>query len=345
MTMINLVVVLALTCSRNNHLRQHRESLREAVAKMDPPVRFLALNWTLDLPQAAIHRICGDRIFTRGDKHQSLRADTLAKTHEDVVWLFIRTSEDLADNEVDASIEMNIEDDLEQAVKRAVAGCVSILGLRQPSAEEIDEAVRKARDYAPQTKKSDDKKAKKRDEQPMPRYFGLLPEVDLLDVVGKRMEGAEASDVPEDGKAFWNTLVAENRVSGRPHVTIVHQNSLPGDIELWERCSKLHSMALPPFFTFTLGHLVWNKRIMAVTVDDFELGDSPDGGQEGSEYVSKLSEEVRKALHITVGRKDEVLAVEAKALVEEWRSGKRSGIGFLNLEGVTARGRIKGLSN
>ncbi|OAX33523.1 hypothetical protein K503DRAFT_804308 [Rhizopogon vinicolor AM-OR11-026] len=327
---------------KNNHLRQHRESLREAVAKMDPPVRLLALNWALDQPQATIHRICGDRVFSRGDKHQTLRADTLAKSHEDVIWQFIRSSEDLADSEVDASIEMNLEDDLEQAVKRAVAGCVSILGLRQPSAEEIDEAVLKARNYAPQTKKPDNKKSKKKDEQPTPRYFGLLPEVDLHAVIEKRMEEAEA----KGGKAFWNALVTENRVTQRPHVTFVHKNSLPGAVELWERCAKLHSMVSPPFFTFALGHLVWNERVLAVTVDDFELGGSADGGQEGSEFVSTLSEEVRKSLHITVGTdKDGISPFEAKALVEEWRSGKRSGVDLLDLEGVTARGRIKGLSN
>jgi tRNA ligase len=336
------MIVLALTYFRNNHLRQHRESLREAVAKMDPPVRLLALNWALERPQATIHRICGDRVFSRGDKHQTLRADTLAKSHEDVIWLFIRTSEDLADSEVDASIEMDLEDDLEQAVKRAVTGCVNILGLQQPSAEKIDEAVRKARNYTPQTKKHDDKKTKRKDEQPTPRYFGLLPELDLFDVVGKRVEEAELT---EGGKSFWNTLAGGNRVTHRPHVTIVHKNSLPGAVELWERCSKLHSMAQPPFFTFTLGHLVWNKRVMAVTVDDFDLGDSADGGQEGSEFVSKLSEEVRKGLHITVGTsEDGIPPVEAKALVEEWRSGKRSEIGSLDLEGVSARGRVKGLS-
>ncbi|KAG1834983.1 RNA ligase-domain-containing protein [Suillus subalutaceus] len=306
---------------KNNHLRQHRDSLREAGAKMDPPVRLLALNWSLDRPQATIHRICGDRVFARGDKHQTLRADTLAKAHEDVIWQFIRSSEELADQEVDVSIEMDIEDTLEEAVGRAVAACVSTLGLRQPSAEEIDEAVRKARDYVPQTKKPQEEKKKKKDEQSTPRYFGLLPEVDLIDVIGKKME--DASDVPENGKAFWNALVAGHR---------------------------LHRMALPPSFTFTLGHLVWNKRIMAITVDDFDLDGSPDNpssaGQEGSEFVSKLSEEVRNSLHVTVGTSDpQVAPFEAKALVEAWRFGKRSGIGSLELDGLTARGRMKGLFN
>lgn len=182
----------------------------------------------------------------------------------------------------------------------------------------------------------------------MPRYFGLLPEVDLIDVIGKQMENA--SDVPENGKAFWNALVAGHRATVRPHITIVHSKSLPDAIELWERCSQLHKMALPPSFAFTLGHLVWNKRIMAIAVDDFELDGSPDkyssAGQEGSEFVSKLSEEIRNALHITVGTSDpEVLPFEARALVEAWRFEKRSGIGSLELEGLTAQGRIKGMFN
>ncbi|KAG1722907.1 RNA ligase-domain-containing protein [Suillus lakei] len=315
---------------KNNHLRQHRDSLREAVAKMDPPVRLLALNWSLDRPQATIHRICGDRVFARGDKHQTLRADTLAKAHEDVIWQFMRTSEELADEEVDVSIEMDLEDTLEQAVDRAVAACVSIFGLRQPSAEEIDEAVRKARNYVPETKKSQEEKKKKKEEQPTPRLFRTPPR--------------------KNGKAFWNTLVSEHRTTVRPHITVVHNKSLPSAIELWERCSQLHRMALPPSFTFTLGHLVWNKRVMAITVDDFELDSSQDNrssaGQEGSEFVSKLSEEVRNTLHITVGTSDpQIPPFEAKALVEAWRIGKISGIGVLELEGLTARGRIKGLFN
>ncbi|KAG2145471.1 RNA ligase-domain-containing protein [Suillus bovinus] len=331
---------------KNNHLRQHRDSLREAVAKMDPPVRLLALNWSLDRPQAIIHRICGDRVLGRGDKHQTLRADTLAKAHEDVIWQFIRASEELSDEEVDVSIEMDIEDTLEQAVDRAVTACVSILHLRQPSAEEIDQAVCKARNYVPQTKRPQEEKKKKKDEEPTPRYFGLLPEVDLIDVIGKQMEGA--SDVPENGKAFWNALVAGHRVPARPHITIVHSKSLPDAIELWERCSQLHRMALPPSFTFTLGRLVWNERVMAITVDDFKLDGSPNdhssAGQEGSEFVSKLSEEVRNSLHITVGTRDpEVPPFEAKALVEAWRFGKRLGIGSLESDGLTTRGRIKGL--
>ena len=68
---------------------------------MSPRVRLLALNWALDKPPARIHRICGDRVMDRGDNHQTLRADNVAKTHEGVIWKFINSTEELAEDEVD----------------------------------------------------------------------------------------------------------------------------------------------------------------------------------------------------------------------------------------------------
>ncbi|KAG1824252.1 hypothetical protein DFJ58DRAFT_883305, partial [Suillus subalutaceus] len=60
-------------------------------------------------------------------------------------------------------------------------------------------------------------------------------------------------------------------------------------------------------------------------------------------FGSKLSE-VRNSLHVTVGTSDpQVPPFEAKALVEAWRFWKRSGIGSLELDGLTVRGRMKGL--
>jgi tRNA ligase len=93
---------------------------------------------------------------------------------------------------------MDIEDILEQAVDRAVAACVSILGLLQTSAEDIDQSVRKARDYVP----SDKEVSRRKEQEPTPCCFGLLSEVDLIDGIGKQM--ADASDAPENGRAFWN---------------------------------------------------------------------------------------------------------------------------------------------
>ncbi|KAL4068638.1 RNA ligase-domain-containing protein [Scleroderma yunnanense] len=328
---------------KNNHLRQHRQALQGAASKMHPPARLLALHWSLDKPYAMIHRVCGDRVFLRGDNHQTLRADTITKSHEDVIWQFIRDSEELAINEVDNIIDMEIEDTLEATVARAVDGCVDVLGLEKPSQESIDEAVRIAREYMPKTKNPNDKKVKKFE----PRYYGILPEIDLLDVIGTRLD--EAEEVPENGVEFWRALVANSRVTNRPHVTIVHQKNIPEQEELWERCSVIHLMSSPPLFSFNLGHLVWNDRVMAFIVEAFDLAtpdDTADAGQEGHDFVSKLHEDIRNILHITVGTADpNIPPVEAKALVDAWRKGERTGIGSLEIEGLSAQGRIKGLTS
>ena len=75
---------------------------------MSPPVQLLALNWLLDKPPSTIHRICADRVFHRGDKHQSLRADKVAKSHEEVIWQFIPNTEELSDSEVGVSVDMDL---------------------------------------------------------------------------------------------------------------------------------------------------------------------------------------------------------------------------------------------
>ena len=50
---------------------------------------------------------------------------------------------------------------------------------------------------------------------------------------------------------------------------------------------------------------------MALTVEDIEL----DSQQEGAEFVLKLAHKIRERLHVTVGMKEGVPAVEAMGLV------------------------------
>jgi tRNA ligase len=253
--------------------------------------------------------------------------------HEDVLWMFITQMEPLQDDEVDVTVEMSVEDTLEQAVDKAVDGCVRILGVERPSGEDINEALQVAMGYAPTSKKIGDAKEK----QTTPRYFGFLPEIDLVDVLGPRLSTL-------DGNSFWQQLVAKNRMTKRPHVTIVHKNSLPGDSDLWERCMGFHRMQLPPLFRLNLGHVIWNNRIMAVTVDSIEPPNAA-GADSGQEFISKLPQHVRSCLHITVGTKDaNVPAVEAKGLVQDWTQGVGGkDVRSIDLKDISAMGRIKGL--
>jgi tRNA ligase len=302
---------------------------------MHPPVRLLALNWSLDQPHAVIHRICADRILERGTNHQTLHGDATSRLHEDVLWQFLRDTEPLNDSEADATVEMVIGEDLEDSLARAIDGIVRILGLPRPDAERIGAALAKARGYEPV--RTDAKLATK--EPAAPRYFGLLAEIDLVDTLDAHITRQE-----NPIREFWDSLKVLGRVARRPHVTIVHSKQLPESITLWERCAALHAHSFPPLFRARLGHVVANERILAVTVEDLSV-DNPeeDEGQEGSSFVSQLDPGLRRRLHITVGTRDaSVLPIEAGPLVELFRKDEK-GLDSIPLEEVYVKGRIKGL--
>lgn len=324
-------------------MKQHRRELRDAVANKSPPVRLMALNWSLDKPRAMLHRICADRVMNRGDKHQSLRADAVAKHHEEVIWMFIKTTEDLAEKEVDEVVEMEIEETLEQGLDRAVDACVRILGLEKPTQEQVGQALAAARGYVPVTVKSEERKKKKVQE---PRYYGFLPEFDLVDVLEQRL--AE-TDVPDGAKKFWEGLQKSGRVTERPHITIVHSKSLPQEKDLWDNCHRLFVDASPPTFEFKLGHLVFDERVMALTVDDIKVATNPgeDTNEEGQSFVSQLEDALKRRLHITVGtRESKIAAVEAGVLIDAWKRGQAGPeFGCITLNDVVVKGRVKGLFN
>jgi tRNA ligase len=323
---------------------------------MHPPVRLLALNWSLDRPLSKIHRTLADRILARGANHQTLHGDaTGAKSHEDVLWQFLRDSEPLSDDdEADATIEMDVNEDLEQSLARAIDGIVRVLALPRPDMERVGKALAKARAYKPALSPSDAKRTKQTDKAPPPpRYFALLAEIDLVDTLEAHIPRG-ASPLRD----FWDELKGSpdgahhsgaGRVARTPHVTIVHsrqqqqQDRDPTSVALWERCVALHALHAPPLFRARLGHLVANERIMAATVEDLCVDDpEEDVGQEGATFVSQLDPGLRERLHITIGTKDaSVPAVEAGALVQAFKEGE-TGIENVPLEGVYVRGRIKG---
>lgn len=277
----------------------------------------------------------------RGANHQTLRADsTLARSHEDVIWQFLNNSEALADAEVDASVEMDLEHTPEQALRRAADACVRVLGVPPPSDEQIQETLRAAQGYAPKKKKPDEKP---KGPAKAPRYYGLPVEADLCEVLGDALAHA-----PPQAREFWKRLQDQDRITRRPHITIVHEKTRAAEETLWKACEALHLEDHPPLFVFRFGHLLWNDRIMALTVDDLAAsGDGPDEGARGAEFVAKMPEQVRERLHVTVGTwAQDVPPVEAKALVEAWRWQKLGdGVGSLALTDVFAKGRVKGLFN
>lgn len=288
---------------RNNHLTQHRAGIRNAVktkVKGTPPVKVLALNWSFTLPTSTIARICGDRVFGRGENHQSLRGDE-SKSHESIIWRFIEDAQELTPGEVDGIIEMNIEDTPEEAVTRVVDWIIPLFGLERPSKEAIKDACDEALKYQPTTRKE----IKSSGPSKPPRYFGLLAEVDLEEAISGALETALEDDVepPEAMTKMWVDLLQNGRVTKAPHVTIVHSNSLPSAQPLWEGCQMLQKLPTPPLFGFRLSHLLTDGKVMAVTVEELESE-----AQEGRGFVSGLPSEIVNRLHITVGTRNKSIS-------------------------------------
>ncbi|KAJ7255821.1 RNA ligase-domain-containing protein [Mycena haematopus] len=319
---------------KNNHLKQHRQALRDA----NPGARLLALNWAIDdQPPAAVHRICADRIQQRGANHQSLRPNETG-VHENVLWTFLHKAEPLAPNEVDDVVEMELAEGLEATVRRAVNECVRVLGLPAPEPAELEAALDRARAYEvePTTKRPDLSPPTGKEKH----YFAFLPEVALEPLLAPVL-----ANVP-----FWGALLGAGRVTKRPHVTLVHWRALESNDEdaaatqaFWARCKALSDMGRAPLFRVRLGHVVWTDRVMAVTVDEVELAEEAGvPGQPGAEFVAQLPEEAKRRLHITVGTAGAARAVEAMGMVESWRKEPATAQS-IPLGGILTTARVKRL--
>ena len=255
--------------------------------------------------------------------------------------MFITNTEELRESEVDSIVEMDIEEGLENAVKRAVGEVVGIVGVKWPAKEKIKEALDVARGYKPVAKKPDE--PAKKGKTSGARYYGLLPELDLEEMLEEQLKG---SDEHAEAKEVFESLKKGGRVTMRPHVTVVHSKSLPGEKTLWDDCAKLNGLEEPPLFKGRLGNLVWNDRVMALTVDDLDVDGERGGEEAGKAFLRGLHDDLKGRLHITVGTiNSDVPPVEAKDLVEAFRKESNGGksIHSVQLEGVVLRGRIKGL--
>jgi tRNA ligase len=256
--------------------------------------------------------------------------------------MFLRDTEPLKANEADATIEMDIGEDLEHSLARAIDGIVRELALPRPPVERVGTALAKVRGYTPahtSSPKRQETKAKS-----APRYFGLIAEIDLVETLEAHISRREEGEDGRPLREFWDALKKNERITRRPHVTIVHSKEVPDKLTLWECCSALYALPTPPLFRARLGHVVANKCAMAVTVEELRVDDpEEDEGQEGSTFLSMLDPELRGRLHITVGTRDtSVLPFEAAALVESFKKGEK-GLDNVRLEDVYMKGRIKGL--
>jgi tRNA ligase len=260
---------------------------------------------------------------------------------------------------VDEVIEMEWGETLEQAVKRAVDGIVKILKLPQPSEEAIQEGIETARTYAPKKLAKEETAGKnaKKAKEVKPRYYAFSPSttLDLTALLNPICE--------KEGIAVWKQIMP--RVTPKPHITITHMKNRevkasddgPVEAPVWDACEQFVQNSTDAEgndieFDVELRYVVWNERIMALTVDSIipvrsSLHEARQ--EEAQKFVDGLPQYTVDRLHVTVGTRDaDVKPVEAKEVVEKWRNGNGGdAIKHLKLGdaqgGVLVRVAVKGL--
>ncbi|GAB1521195.1 tRNA ligase [Rhizoctonia solani] len=305
---------------RNNHLRHLRDSLKyDFKGKYREKGHIIALQWVFSDTPKVISDICSDRVVARGDNHQSLHADK-QESHRGVISQFFNSFEEVEAEEVDDIIDMEYTDTLEQAVKRAISGISPILDLEIPDDKKINEACAIARSY---TVKSTG--AKKAAPKP-PRYFALVPDINVEKLIGNYFE---EEDAPDSGAKMWSDLVSNKRVADRPHVTLIHVKEKQDSVSLWERCLALQKSAgeIEPTFRVTFNNIIWNNDVMALSVSRIEMHREFEDvhRQLAEEVVETIPESITNRLHLTIGtRDDSINPFEAASMVADWKRGVNS---------------------
>ncbi|KAF8754605.1 RNA ligase [Rhizoctonia solani] len=286
---------------RNNHLRHLRDSLKyDFKGKYRDKGHIIALQWLV----VTIINPCTQ----------------INKRVRGVISQFFNSFEEVEAEEVDDIIDMEYTDTLEQAVKRAISGISPILDLEIPDDKKINEACAIARSY---TVKSTG--AKKAAPKP-PRYFALVPDINVEKLIGNYFE---EEDAPDSGAKMWSDLVSNKRVADRPHVTLIHVKEKQDSVSLWERCLALQKSAgeIEPTFRVTFNNIIWNNDVMALSVSRIEMHREFEDvhRQLAEEVVETIPESITNRLHLTIGtRDDSINPFEAASMVADWKRGVNS---------------------
>nr|XP_018262247.1 uncharacterized protein I303_05263 [Kwoniella dejecticola CBS 10117]OBR84405.1 hypothetical protein I303_05263 [Kwoniella dejecticola CBS 10117] len=332
---------------RNNHIHKHYDELA-AIASSKPmqkyDLRLVGIVWDISSqPYHRLLRVCSERVVSRGDNHQTLRPDpTVDAEHEAVVGQFLRnfTSPDPASFE--CLIDVQVLDSPKEALLKITNGLVPILGLPRPSEEALDKALEEAVEYRISTPYHAVAKVGK----PV-RYFGLAPEIDLAQVVESILTSIKDETVKVSAKEVFEAIKGGNRITAKPHITLSHEKNVSTEAEelavagkveeigpqrqLWDRCRKLAEMKYSILFKFDIQHLIWDNRLMTLSINNLRPVTNPDDKDQESEEAeddvgldSVVPQDVKDVLHITVGTaSEEVSAFESRGLLSAFNGNAK----------------------
>lgn len=348
----------AMIADRNNHQRRERKQVLDDVLHIVPGARFVALHYVHDpkpqmLPK--IRQVTQERIFARGDNHQTIQAGT--KSRSEILAImegFLNRFEpvnpyaapdDGFDEIIDLDVAASSRENLETVVSSLHNKYPKLVPM-MPTDEDLDKAIEAAlSDYKPDIKHDLSFKSNKRDrgsnangigvqpsqpKAPKLEYFCIkLPTSDVLSTLDKLFN----RESPEKAR-MYRQLQQTRRIQPAFHVTLIHRASVNSHPELWSRLSELHAKALSEG-SYTpsaqapdpvlgkcrvrLERVVWDDRVMCIVVRLLN---------EGWETANSIA-------HITVGTANQnIKPKESNDLLQRWMEhGTETGIGEFEVAG------------
>ncbi|RFU36014.1 hypothetical protein B7463_g403, partial [Scytalidium lignicola] len=341
---------------RNNAMKHERQQILRDVHSTHRHVRLVALNFVHHPENLEnIRRVTQERVFSRGDNHQTIQASSEQKKVVGIMEGFIHRFEPLnadgqPDDGFDAVIDLDPTQDSRQNLETVISQLDTLypkLFSDRPSADELDEAINFAlTEYRPVIKhvipdrgnKSKNEKTKKDKPSQPPKKRNLeyvsvtLPKSDILNALESNF-----ANVSSNKARFFRMLQQSRRVQSEFHVTLIHRASGSQRPELWQKYNELWAEAGSAENKLgdckvQLERVVWDNRVMAIV----------------ARLVDAEWECVNEVAHVTVGTSStDIKPKESNDLLKRWLevgSGNDTGTNELLVEGQPIiHGTVKGV--
>ncbi|CAK7201762.1 tRNA ligase [Sporothrix eucalyptigena] len=353
----------AVIADRNNAQRHERKQILHDVKHLHLNATMVALNFVHD-DIDAIRTVTHERVFARGDNHQTIHANSDADKVVGIMEGFIQRFEPLdlsraPDEGFDSVIYLSptagSRKNLETVV-RQLHQLYPNLVKEVPSAEAMDAAIEAAiGNYTPALRHDIVDRGKNKGPSQTPKQK-LQPKKVVkkkpLEYMGVHVAAKDVNaqldrtfkDQPPATSRFFKQLQQTRRVQPAFHVTLMHRASAKERPELWDRYVKLHTDAeaaaeaagtvgaTPPEVgnvDVQLERVVFDSRLMALVV---RLVNKDGAEDDANDWTC-----VNKVSHITVGtRDDSVKPKESNDLLARWLdegSTEKNGITDMVIEG------------
>ena len=350
----------AVFADRNNAQRHERKQLITDVKIQHANARLVALHFIHDNINK-IRQVTQERVFERGDNHQTIQAASDMNKVRGIMEGFINRFE-LCDTEKEPDSGFDAVIDLDPTEGSRTNLEIVIKELHRlypkfmpniPTAEEMDEAMSVALESKPDLRHTipdrgpKNKKGQQQEQQPKPAKKKPLEymSVDLVpkDVMGALEKTFAASGNAEDSR-FFKQLQGTRRIQPKFHVTLMHRASSKQYPELWDRYVRINELEGANSADGKLGEMevqlervVFDDRIMAIVVRLVPRPEDINVNANSDEPARPKWECTNRVAHITVGtRDDSVKPKESNDLLTRWLengSGAETGIGELLIEG------------